>query len=93
MLPTWDRSGRLHLIRQTGGATTPGENQGPAAAIVLDVASGTVLSQRDIEPVRDQTYDSSGTYLIRTFTNGAVEYRDADGALVALGSGYLSAAW
>lgn len=90
MLPSYDSGGRLHLIRQHGGL---GAVTGPAEAIVIDPRTGRVISRRQVDTVRGQDHDPSGTYLIRTFTDGTVEYRTRDGAPVVLGDEYLSASW
>ena len=94
-LPTFDRAGRLHIVRQQGSAAfAGGEPGGPAEAVVLDAGSGAVISRRQLDAaVSEQDHDPTGSYLLRTFVDGSVEYRTLDGAPVTLATGYLAASW
>lgn len=95
MLPTFDRTGRLHIVRQQGALAQPGgEPSGPAEAAVLDPATGVVISRRALTAAAsEQDHDPTGSYLLRTFVDGSVEYRTLDGEPVTLANGYLAASW
>ncbi len=82
----------LNVVRQH--RTSSAELHGPAIAEVWDVRSGSLISSRELRgPVVDQSYDATGTYLIRTFADGTVRSWSPDGVPTELGTGYLSAVW
>lgn len=95
MLPSFDREGRLHVVRQQRGGTAPGGVlEGSAGAVVLDAETGARVSRRPLRTaVSEQVHDPTGRFLIRTFVDGSVQHRDAEGAPVVLGEGSLAAAW
>lgn len=95
MLPTFDRVGRLHIVRQQGTVAQPGAGpDGPAEAVVLDPVTGGVISRRSLSAaVLEQDHDPSNSYLVRAFADGRVEYRTLDGEPVTLATGYLAASW
>lgn len=91
MFPTFDGQGRLHVVRQQRlGAGV----DGPAQALVVDPGTGKEISIRPLATaVADQGHDASGTYLIRTFVDGLVQYRTIGGEPVPLAGGYRAGTW
>jgi dipeptidyl aminopeptidase/acylaminoacyl peptidase len=93
-LPSFDAAGRLHVVHQPRFDALEGREVAGAVAQVLDAATGAVVSERALDQaVRDQDHDRTGTSLLRTFADGTVEHRDADGAPVVLGDGNRAATW
>ena len=91
MFPTFDGQGRLHVVRQQ---RLHAGVDGPAQALVVDPDTGTEVSRRPLATaVAHQGHDASGTYLIRTFVDGVVQYRTTGGEPVTLAGGYRAGVW
>lgn len=102
-LPVFDRRGRLHVVRQPRTAleveVDRAEGDPPAEeaaeALVVDPDTGEVLSSDPLpSAVADQSFDASGTHLLRTYVDGTVRvHTDGGGEGEVLGSGFWAAAW